>query len=93
MITNMDNNDNNTSTQPINKKNRTEYFRQYRIKNVEKLKENNKRYYEKQKNNLHTCDVCNCQIKGTTSFLRHNWSKKHMKNLYLPKVLIMPQEN
>ena len=62
-----------------NKKDRSEYFREYKKLNHQKIKENNKKYYEDKKNIIHTCDICNCKVKGLFIY-RHMKTKKHINN-------------
>ena len=66
-------------TNPSQQKDRTEYYKLYREKNKVKLNENNKKHYNDKKDIVHSCNICNCNIKGF-SIYRHLKSQKHIKN-------------
>ena len=74
-------NDSCISTPSISKnhKNRSDYFKQYREKNHEKIKDDYKKYYNSKKDIIYSCDFCNCQIKGFAIY-KHRKSKKHLIN-------------
>ena len=62
-----------------NKLDRSEYFKDYRVKNHDKMQENNRKYYENNKNRIRLCTVCNCEIKGI-NITQHHRTKKHINN-------------
>ena len=68
-----------SDTNHSQQKNRTEYYKLYREKNKFKLNENNKKYYNDKKDIVHSCNICDCNIKGF-SIYRHLKSQKHIKN-------------